>query len=111
MGESTAKANDVVIVRVGTNYPTSAMQQIMDTLSSRGIVSVVLACEDVAVVRSELPEGRPVIDPAEVTHPDDVEILRREVRAWREWKHLGGPAAWDEVEAASNATTKSGVLG
>jgi len=120
MDEQTAKAysEDVVIVRVGTNYPPSAMSQIVASLRSRGVAAVVIACEDVAVVRSTLPEAKPKpIDPTEITHPDDVEVLRREVRAWREWDlaRLNN----DETEGkalavlckAMEATNDAGALG
>jgi len=120
MDEQTAKAysEDVVIVRVGTNYPPSAMSQIVASLRSRGVAAVVIACEDVAVVRSTLPEAKPKpIDPTEITHPDDVEVLRREVRAWRGWdwsrrdNSESEPVAWVELCGAIRATNDAGALG
>lgn len=123
MDEQTAKAysEDVVIVRVGTNYPPSAMSQIVASLRSRGVAAVVIACEDVAVVRGTLPEATPTpIDPTEITHPDDVEVLRREVRAWRKWFKVSrrgkdGGHDWQhavrERVNASAATDAAGALG
>ena len=120
MDERTAKAHseDVVIVRVGTNYPPSAMSQIIASLRSRGVAAVVIACEDVTVVRSTLPEATPTpIDPTEITHPDDVELLRREVMAWRVWDRARLENDGTEEDALSElckamaATTDAGALG
>lgn len=114
MDKHTAKAysDEVVIVRVGMHYPPSAVEQITSVLRSRGVASVVIACEDVAVVRSTLPQATPKpIDQMEIPHPDDVELLRREVRAWREWHRIGGVGPWDDVAVARINTDKAGALG
>ena len=67
-------------------------------------------------VRIEVVAAGNPIDPFDITHPDDVQALRREIRAWRRWDFVSRdskedePAAWMELQRAIDATNESGAL-
>ena len=113
-GQAVMDTVNTVVVMVHDTASDAQMEATREEIRKAGLVPVVIRGTSFQIAWSagtpRVPVTKPT-EPTETKHPDDVEILRREVRAWREWYREGSVRARDEVVASGMATDKSGALG